>query len=168
MKAVVRRSKVVSHWHNTPNQLFLLLFSHSVVSEMLPYGLQDARLPYPSLSSRVCSNLYPLNSLMPSNHLILYCPILLLPLIFPSIRVFSSESVLRIRWPKYWSFSFNNSPSNDYSGLISFRMDWFGVETNGLLAANPQLLKSTMHPEGIQDREKQNAALIKLRCIAKE
>ena len=60
---------------------------------------------------------------MSSNHLILYCP-LLLPSIFPSIRVFSNESVLRIRWPKYWSFSFSISPSNEYSGLISFRMDW--------------------------------------------
>ena len=63
-------------------------------------------------------------SVMPSSHLILCHPLLLLPSIFPSIRVFSSESVLRIRWPKYWSFSFNISPSNEYSGLISFRMDW--------------------------------------------
>ena len=61
---------------------------------------------------------------MPSNHLILCHPFLLLPSIFPSIRVFSHESALRIRWPKYWSFSFNISPSNEYSGLISFRMDW--------------------------------------------
>ena len=60
---------------------------------------------------------------MPSNHLILYHPLLRLPSIFPSIRVFSSESILRIRWPKYWSFSFSISPSNEYSGLISFRMD---------------------------------------------
>ena len=61
---------------------------------------------------------------MPSNHLILCCPLLLPPSIFPSIRGFSKESVLHIRWPKYWSFSFNISPSNEYSGLISFRMDW--------------------------------------------
>ena len=61
---------------------------------------------------------------MPSNHLILYCPLLLLPSIFPSIRDFSNESVLLIRWPKYWSFSFSIRPSNEYSGLISFRMDW--------------------------------------------
>ena len=62
-------------------------------------------------------------SVMPSNHLILCCPLPLLPSIFPSIRVFSNESVLCIRWPKYWSFSFNISPSNEYSGLISFRVD---------------------------------------------
>jgi len=64
---------------------------------------------------------------MPSNHLILCCPLLLLPSIFPSIRVFSNESVLHIRWPKYWSFSFSISPSNEYSGLISFRMDWLDL-----------------------------------------
>ena len=64
---------------------------------------------------------------MPSNYLILYHPLLLPPSIFPSIRVFSNESVLHIRWPKYWSFSFSISPSNDYSGLISFRMTWFNL-----------------------------------------
>ena len=64
---------------------------------------------------------------MPSNHLILCCPLLLPPSLFPSIRVFSNESVLRIRWPKYWSFSFSISPSNEYSGLISFRMNWLDV-----------------------------------------
>ena len=62
---------------------------------------------------------------MPSNHLIRCCPLLLLPSIFPSIRVFSNESVLHIRWPKYWSFSFTISPSNEYSGVISFRIGWF-------------------------------------------
>ena len=64
---------------------------------------------------------------MPSNHLILCCPLLLPPSIFPSIRVSSNESVLPIRWPKYWSFSFNINPSNEYSGLISFRMDWLNL-----------------------------------------
>ena len=68
-----------------------------------------------------------IESLMPPNHLILYCPLLLLPSIFPSIRVFSSESVLSIRWPKYWSFCFNCSPSSEYSGLISVRMDWLDL-----------------------------------------
>ncbi|KAB0337889.1 hypothetical protein FD755_025427 [Muntiacus reevesi] len=68
-----------------------------------------------------------IDSVMPSNHFILCCPFLLLPSIFPSIRVFSNESALRIRWPKYWSFSFSISPSNEYSGLISFRMDWLDL-----------------------------------------
>ena len=66
-----------------------------------------------------------IESVMPSNHLILCCPLLLSPSIFPSIRIFSNESVLHIRWPKYWSFSFSISPSNEYSGLISFRMNLF-------------------------------------------
>ena len=73
---------------------------------------------------------------MPVNHLILYCPLLLLPSIFPSIRVFSSQVaklVLRIRWPEYWSFSFSISPSNEYSGLISFRIDWFDLAVQGAL-----------------------------------
>ena len=68
-----------------------------------------------------------IESVMPSNHLILCHPLLFLPAIFPSIRVFSNESVLHIRWPKYWSFSFNISPSSEYSGLISFRMDWLDL-----------------------------------------
>ena len=66
-------------------------------------------------------------SVMPSNHLVLCCPLLFPPSIFPSIRVFSNESVLRIRWPKYWSFSFNISPSSEHPGLISFRMDWLDL-----------------------------------------
>ena len=68
-----------------------------------------------------------IESVMPSDHLILCCPLLFPPSIFPSIRVFSNESVLRIRWPKHWSFSFRISPSNEYSGLISFRMDWLDL-----------------------------------------
>ena len=68
-----------------------------------------------------------IESVMPSNHFILCCPLLLLPSIFPSIRVFSKDSVLQIRWPKYWSFSFSISPSNGCSGLISFRMDWLDL-----------------------------------------
>ena len=75
-----------------------------------------------------------IKSVMPSNHLILCCPLLLPPSVFPNIRVFSSESVLCIRWPKYWSFSFSISPSNEYSGLISFRMDWLDLcEVQGTL-----------------------------------
>ena len=68
-----------------------------------------------------------IESVMPSNHLSICCPLLLLPLIFPSIRVFSNESALRIRWPKYWRFSFNSSSSNEHPGLISFRMDWLDL-----------------------------------------
>ena len=74
-----------------------------------------------------------IKSLMPSNHLILCHPLLLLPSIFPSIRVFSNESVLHIRWQKYWSFSFSISPSNEYSGLVSFRIDWLiSLQSKGL------------------------------------
>ena len=72
-------------------------------------------------------NFMSIKSVMPSNRLILCHPLLLLPSIFPSIRVFSNESALHIRWPNYWSFSFSISPSNEYLGLISFRMDWFGL-----------------------------------------
>ena len=102
-------------------------FSHSIVSDCLrPHELQHARPPYPSPTPGVHSNPCPL--MMPSNHLILCHPLLLLPSIFPSIRVFSNESALRIRWPKYCSFSFFNiSPSNEYPGLIFFRMDWLDL-----------------------------------------
>ena len=79
-------------------------------------------------SSPTLCNPMSIESVMPSTHLILCCP-LLLPSIFPSIRVFSDESALRIRWPKYWSFSFNISPSNEHPGLISFRMDWLDLLT---------------------------------------
>ena len=105
-----------------------MLFSRSVMSDSLqPHGLQHAWLPYPSSSPGVCSNSCPLSWWYHPTHLILCHPLLLLPSIFPSITVFSNESVLRIRWPKYWSFSFSISPSNDYSALISFRVDWFDV-----------------------------------------
>ena len=79
----------------------------------------------PSPTSRACSNSCP--SAMPSNHLILCLPLLLLPSIIPRIRIFSNESVLHIRGPKYWNFSFSISPSSEYSGLISFRMDWLDL-----------------------------------------
>ena len=89
---------------------------------------------FPVLHTVSWSVLKPMSieSVMPSNHLIL-CHPLLLPSIFPSIRVFSSESALHIRWPKYWSFSFSISPSNEYSGLISFRIDWFDLAVQGTL-----------------------------------
>ena len=101
-------------------------FSHSVVSNsLLPHELQNARPPCPSPTPGIYPKSCPL--VMPSNHFILCCPLLLLPSIFPNIRVFSNESALRIRWPKYWSFRFNISPSNEHSGLISFKMDWLDL-----------------------------------------
>ena len=104
-------------------------FSHSVISDSLqPHGLQHTRLPCLSPAPGACSNSCPSSQwCIPSNHLILCCPLLLPPSIFPSIRVYSNESILHIRWPKYWSFSFSISPSNEYSGLISFRIDRFDL-----------------------------------------
>ena len=102
--------------------------SLSVMSDSLwPHRLQHTRLPCPSPTPGAYSNSVSVESVMPSNHLILCCPFLLPPSVFSSIRVFSKESALRIRWPKYWSFSFNISPSNEYLGLISFRIDWFDL-----------------------------------------
>ena len=89
---------------------------------MIP-GTPVCQAPLSITNSRSLLILVSIVLVVPSNHLILYCPFLLLPSIFPSIRVFSNESVLHIRWPKYWSFSYSISPSNEYSGLISFRMD---------------------------------------------
>ena len=104
-------------------------FSRSVVSDSLrPRGLQHTRPPCPSITnSRSSLKLMSNQSVMPSNHLILCRPLLLLPSIFPSIRVFSNESALHIRRLKYWSFSFSSCPSNEHSGLISFRMDWLDL-----------------------------------------
>ena len=91
-----------------------------------PHEVQHARLPCPSKTPRAYSNSC-LESVMPSNHLILCHLLLLPPSMFPRIRVFSKESVLRMRWPKYWSFSFSISPSNEHPGLISLRMDWMDL-----------------------------------------
>ena len=85
------------------------------------------RASLPITSSQSLLKLLSIESVMPSNHLILCCPVLLPPSVFPSIRVFSNESVLHIRWPKYQSFSFSISPSNEHPGLISFRMDWLDL-----------------------------------------
>ena len=92
-----------------------------------PHELQHARPPCLSPTPGVHSKLTSIKSVMPSSHLILCRPVLLLPPIPPSIRVFSNESTLRIRWPKYWSFSFSISPSKEHPGLISFRMDWLDL-----------------------------------------
>ena len=91
-----------------------------------PHGLQHTRLPCPSPPPGAYSN-SSTESVMPTNHLILCHPLLLLPPIPPSIRVFSNESTLCIKWPKYWSFSFGISSSNEHPGLISFRMDWLDL-----------------------------------------
>ena len=108
-------------------------FSHSVVSDSLrPHAARQASLSI--VNSRSLFKLMSIESVMPSIHLILCHPLVLLPSVFPSIRVFSNESVFHIRWPKYWSFSFSISPSNEYSESISFRMDWFDlVEVQGTL-----------------------------------
>ena len=103
-------------------------FSRSVVSN----SLQPHESPAGQASLSITNSQSPptpmsIESVMPSNHLILCRPLLLLPSIFPSLRVFSSESALRIRWPEYWSFSFNIRPSSEHPGLISFRMDWLDL-----------------------------------------
>ena len=96
-------------------------------NSLWPHGLQHARLPCPSLSPRVYSNSCPFESVILFNHLIFCHSLLLLPSVFLSIRIFFSESTLHIRWSKYWSFSFNISPSDEHSWLISFRIDWFDL-----------------------------------------
>ena len=102
-------------------------FSHLVMSGSLqPHELQHAGLPVHHQLPEFLKFM-PIESVMPSSHLILCCPLLLLPPIPPSIRVFSNESILLMRWPKYWSFSFSISPSNEHPGLISFRMDWLDL-----------------------------------------
>ena len=93
---------------------------------MRPHQPQHARPPC-LLPAPGSPKLMSIVSVMPTNHLILCRPLLLLPSVFPSIRVFSNESVLRMKWPKYWSFSFNINPSNEHPGLISFRMDWLDL-----------------------------------------
>ena len=104
-------------------------FSHSVMSNSLQsHEPQHTRPPCLSISnSQSPPKPMSIKSVMPSNCLVLCHPLLLLPSVFPSIRVFSNESALRIRWPKYWSFNFNIIPSNEHPGLISFRMDWLDL-----------------------------------------
>ena len=124
--------------------MFVLFFSHPAVSSSLqPHGLQHARLPCPLLSPGVCSDSCPWSRWChPTISSSVFCCSLLLPSMFPSIRVFSNESALCIRWPKYWSFRFSTSPSNEYSGFISFRIDWFNLVVQGTLQQSspaPQL-----------------------------
>ena len=137
----------------------LLLFSRSVMSDSLqPHGLQHAKLPCPSPFPGACSNSCPsswwCHPTIPS-----CCPLLLLPSIFPSIRVFSNELALCTRWPKYWSFSFSISPSNEYSGLISFRMDWCD-----LLAVQGILKSHLQHYSSKASIKKKKASI--LQCSA--
>ena len=129
-KTWVGRGKLI--WIERKNYCFTSLSSPQLVQSLSCVQLfvtpwTAARQP--SLSITNSQSLLKLMSMMPSNHLILCRTLFLLPSIFPSIKVFSSESVLQIRWPKYWSFSFSISPSNEYSGLISFRIDWFDLLT---------------------------------------
>ena len=118
------------------NLLYWSAFFHSIqfssvtqsCPTLQPHWLQHIKLPSPSpAASWSLLKLTSIELVMPLNHFILCCALLLLPSIFPSIRDFSDESVLHIRWPKYWSFSFSISLFNEYSGLISFRMDWFDL-----------------------------------------
>ena len=112
-----------------PTFSLFLVFVQSL-SLVQPFAAPWTAARQASLSSTISWSLPKLmsvESVMPSNHLILCHPLLLLPFVFPSIRIFSNESALHIRWPKYWSFSFSISPSNAYSGLISFRIDWFDL-----------------------------------------
>ena len=122
------KGKTIGHWKTNSPGLLLLLLSH--FSRVRPCETPWTAAHQASLSitnSQSLSKLMSIESVIPSNHLNLCRPLLLLPSIFPSIRVFSNESALPIRWPKYWSFSFSISPSNEYSGLISFRMDWLDL-----------------------------------------
>ena len=117
-------------------------FSRSVVSDIATPWTSSRQVSLSITKSRSLLKLTSIESVMPSNHLIL-CHPLLLPSIFSSIRVFSSESVLCIRWPKYWSFSFSICPSNEYSGLLSFRIDWFDLlEVQGTLGSLLQYYSS--------------------------
>ena len=115
-------------WYRWTLQRFIsVLFSRSVMSYTETTWTAAHQASLSITNSQSLLKLMSFESVMPSNHLILCRPLLLPPSTFPSIRVCSNESVLRIRWPKYWSFSFNISPSNEYSGLISFRKDWLDL-----------------------------------------
>ena len=126
LKLNIQKTKIMA-----PSPISSVLFSRSVISDSLrPHESQHARPPCPAPTPGVHSNSCPrlkLKSVMPSSHLILCHPLLLLPPILPSIRVFTNESTLCMRWPKCWSFSFSIIPSKEHPGLISFRMDWLDL-----------------------------------------
>ena len=137
MAAKKNETSLCNYWHG-PGGLWQERFAKAYVMFVVVWSLSRVLLlstPWTaarqaSLSFIISWSLLKLMSaewVMPSNHLVLCCPLLLLPSIFPSIRVFSNESALHIRWPKYWSFSFSISSSNEYSRLISFRIDWFDL-----------------------------------------
>ena len=113
---------IIIHFYNSSVQ-----FSHSAMSDSAIPWTAACQASLSITNSQSPPKTMSIESLMPFKHLILCCPLLLLPSIFPSIRVFSNESALHIRWPKYWSFSFSISPSNEHPGLISFRMDWLDL-----------------------------------------
>ena len=115
--------KKLRSWHLIPS----VQFSHSVMSDSVTPWTAAGQAPLSITNSWNLPKLMSIESAIPSNHLILCQPLFLLPSILPNIGVFSSESALHIRWPKYWSLSFNISPSNEDSGLISFRMDWMDL-----------------------------------------
>ena len=121
----------------------------SVVSRVRLFVIPWTAARQASLSitnSQSSLKLMSIESVMPSNHLILCCPLLFPPSIFPSIRVFSNKSGLHIRWPKYWSFSFNISPSNEHPGLISFRMDWFDLRVVDSQESSPTPQFKSINP----------------------
>ena len=118
--------KLCSHYGKSV-EFPLLLFSHSAMSDSTTPWTAACQVSMSLTVSRSLLKLMSIESVIPSNHFILCQSILLLPSIFPSIRVFSNQSVLHVRWPKYWSFSFTISPSNEYSGLIFFGIDWFDL-----------------------------------------
>ena len=120
--------------------ILLLLFSHSVMSDSLQPHARQASLSITNSQSLL--KFMSIDSVIPGNYLILCHPLLLPPSIFPSIRVFSNESALCIRWRKFWSFSFSISPFNEYSGLISFRIDQFDLAVQGTLKSLLQHLSS--------------------------
>ena len=128
---------VYSTFTGGPLDVVVLLFSYSVVwNSLWPHRLKHARVPSPSRFPEVCFKLTGIESVIPSNHLILCHPLLLLPSNFPRNRVFSSELLLHIKWPKYWNFSI--SPSNEYSGLISFRLNLIDLFiVLGILESSP-------------------------------